>query len=257
MRTDRDRAARAAPALLARLTTWLLLAALSHASIAAAGSLRIDPVRVALSAEQPTATLTIENAGTEAALVHAQLMSWTQPDGIDRYESSRELLVSPAVFELAPGAQQIVRVGLRHPKRDDGEQAYRLFVQEVPRPSATPTGMRVMLRLGVPVFVAARAADGPRVAWQCRNAGGEVRLEARNVGARHQRLTAVQVIDAATHSVLDQREDLVYLLPSATWRLALNRTAAERVSAGAAIAVRTFATGSEATADVPLPVACS
>ena len=41
----------------------------------------------------------------------------------------------PSGALYVPGAEQIVRVGRRNTERPKGEQAYRLFLQEVPTPA--------------------------------------------------------------------------------------------------------------------------
>jgi fimbrial chaperone protein len=123
-------------------------------------------IRLDLSAGTKTAALTVRNDAQEV-LVQAEMMLWEQVDGEDRLTPTRDLLVSPAVFTLPPNGSQLVRVALRHVPADvTRELAYRLILQEVPQP-ANPdaAGLRVTLRLSVPVFVATAGATGPDLAW--------------------------------------------------------------------------------------------
>jgi len=88
------------------------LLALAAAHAAQAGSFSATPVRVTLSPASRTASLTIENKGDEEVLVQSQVMAWSQRDGGDVLEESRELLISPPIFRIAPGAAQTLRIGL-------------------------------------------------------------------------------------------------------------------------------------------------
>jgi fimbrial chaperone protein len=195
------------------------MVALSPAALG--GTFSISPLRVDLSGTTLTAALTVRNEDATTVVVQAETLAWSQPDGDDALEASRDLLVSPAVFTLAPGAQQIVRVALRGAPDATQELSYRLIVQEVPQAAAPEfTGLRVALRLSVPVFVAAERAGDAALIWSAdRDTDGGLEVVARNEGTRHARVHRFTVSsDAGT--VLEQ-PSLVYVLPGASrrWRL--------------------------------------
>ena len=113
------------------------LVALSPA--APAGTFSISPLRVDLSSSTKTAALTVRNEDATEVVVQADGMAWSQPGGEDTLVATRDLLVSPAVFTLAPGAQQLVRVALRRAPDPARELSYRLIIQEVPQAAAPIT----------------------------------------------------------------------------------------------------------------------
>ncbi len=113
---------------------WILcvLALGVAAAEAAAASFVVNPVRVNLGADQRVVSLTVRNNGSAAVRVQAQPMRWLVQGEADQYETTDQLLVSPPLFALEPGATQIVRVGLRIPHIGALEQSYRLYLSEVP-----------------------------------------------------------------------------------------------------------------------------
>lgn len=113
------------------------------------------PVGLSLSAARDRGAITVSNRGKEPVVMQVQTVAWTQSDGQDRYQPSRDLLVNPPLFKLPPGGDQVLRVGLRQPPGGEREAAYRLFLREVPSAPATgaQTGVRVLLELRLPVYV--------------------------------------------------------------------------------------------------------
>jgi fimbrial chaperone protein len=160
------------------------LAFFCAAASALAGAFAVSPGRATLAAGQQAVALNVKNEGKEPAVLQLETMRWSQHEGRDVYEPTREILATPPLFTLAPGATQIVRIGLRREADAERELAYRVFVQEVPQGAVAVRGLQVALRLGIPVFVtAARAA--PQARWQATRTSEGVRLALANEGAAH------------------------------------------------------------------------
>jgi len=135
----------------------LLLSALAPTP-AAATSLSVAPLRIVLTPQRPVASLTMGNAEDTEVAVQAEVVAWSQQDGRDAYEPTRDVLVNPTIFRLPPGGRQIVRLGLQVPA-DAGERSYRVFLRQLPRDQALPADgtegakVQTLLRIGVPIFV--------------------------------------------------------------------------------------------------------
>ena len=99
---------------------------------ALAGSLSVTPVRVELSNAQRSAALTVRNDGDQPSVVQAQLVAWSQESNEDKLDPTVDLLASPPIFTVAPGASQILRVALRRAPDSAVERTYRILVTEVP-----------------------------------------------------------------------------------------------------------------------------
>ncbi|HEX5648491.1 MAG TPA: molecular chaperone [Steroidobacteraceae bacterium] len=187
-----------------------------------AGTFSISPLRVDFSGPVKTAALTVRNEDATAVVVQAEGLFWSQDGAGDALASSRDLLVSPAVFTLPPGGQQLVRVALRRAPDPDRELAYRLIVQEVPQAAAPQfTGLQVALRLSVPVFVApAQSATRPAaMAWTAQqDTHGTLTVIARNDGPAHERIHRFTVRSGDGSRLVAEQSSLAYVLPGASRR---------------------------------------
>jgi len=176
-----------------RLTPAFLLAA---AVPAAASTFNISPVRVELDAVHRMGVLTLTNADQHPVVVELRIVKWSQTQGADRLVDTRDLLATPPVLQIPAGAAQIIRVALRRAPDPVRELSYRVIFQEVPQ--AAPknfTGLRVALRLSVPVFVApnhgkAAAALSWAAHWL---PDGRLDLQAANGGTAHLQVTDFDV----------------------------------------------------------------
>lgn len=202
------------PALAALLA---LLASLASLPAARAGSISVSPVRADLDHRNRIASLTLRNGGTEPTVVQLQPMIWRQANGQDVLEPTRDLLATPPIFTLAPGATQIVRVGLRREPDAARELSFRLILQEVPPPPKPGfAGLRVALKLSVPVFVAPAGKAAPALRWALVSDGAGQRLRVVNDGNAHARVGSL-VLTSRTGETVGPVEVGVYVLPG-QWR---------------------------------------
>lgn len=145
------------PALL--LLSFVLLGA----DGAAAFAQTVAPVLVELTPARRVVSVTMTNTSPRAMTYQAQTVDWTQPDGVDRYAETADLLVVPPVAEIAPGASQIFRITLRRPPPAQ-ETAYRLIFEDVTDDTAPAPADGVVLRLqfrhSLPVFAGPAAKSG-------------------------------------------------------------------------------------------------
>lgn len=211
---------------------WMLY--LAAASQAAAGNFSVSPIRIDLSGAQPTAVVTVHNNDAAPLLVQAATLSWTQPAGEESYADTKDILATPTVFTLPPDGDQIVRVALRRGADASKELAYRLMLSEVPQAASENfTGLRVALRLSLPIFVKPAAEARADVAWQGnRNADGTLTVSALNKGAAHVQITDFDL------SFADQPDPTKvavtrYVLPGNTvsWNVKVPATASKAPSA--------------------------
>jgi len=188
------------------------------ASPVGASAFRIDPVSVAVAPDKGSAELRLENADAKPVAVRVTALRWTQADGRDRTEPTRDLVVSPPIFTVAPGARQLIRVGFR--SRIPGA-AYRLVVEEIPGPKAPGTGISVLLKLDLPFYVIADRGALATLSWVARRGtDGTLIAEGRNTGTLHAQILAVEARNAAGQAVgLSQRMGVVLPSSTRTWTL--------------------------------------
>ena len=137
-----------------------------------AGGLQVSPTRLEVPVDRRSAAVLVRNTGSTSVLLHVESMQWSQRGGEDQYVASTDLIVSPPVFSLAPGASQLVRVGRRERSPATEQSSYRVFIQEVP-PAAEVAAqeLKVVLRIGIPALVTPVGTKPARPRWSlaCEN----------------------------------------------------------------------------------------
>jgi fimbrial chaperone protein len=206
--------------LLATLSIWLAMM-----GTASGGAFTISPIRIELTARAPVAAVTVRNNDAATpAVIQTQAMAWSQREGNDVYEESRALVVSPPIFTIAPGSEQVVRIALRGAPPAERESLYRIYFQELPGtvedPATTerrPT-LRMVLRMGVPVIVgpATGKVTAKPVLKIERTATGASRVIVRNEGTGHLRVTNLVVTNAKSGEDIS-KAGAFYVLPGQWW----------------------------------------
>lgn len=171
---------------MAAVKAALLALAFLCAMPARAGSFGVAPMRVDLGPGATSATITVTNDGDQALSFQATLSAWRQgPDGKDEYADSKDLIFFPQMFSVEPHDKRILRVGVKGPP-PQSEKAYRLYIAELAAPTgakpAGPAQVRVMLRFGIPVFVAPAAPKRDLAMDEPQVAAGKVLVTIRNRG---------------------------------------------------------------------------
>lgn len=197
-----------------------LLASASIATMASAGSLQVDPVKVEITAKRKIGAVRVKNDADQPVTIRGYALSWTQRDGEDVYEEVSSIVVSPPVATIPPGGVQLIRVGLRSPAGAPG--AYRLIIEEVPEASPG-TGVQVALRLSLPLFAMEAPGKVSDLSWsQSRGPDGKLVLEAVNNGSGYVR---VEPADAAklTGIQFETKGSLGTVLPKSRRRWVMHK----------------------------------
>lgn len=229
----------------AHLATALLCLVTMAATEGRAAGLQVTPTGVTLGAHQNADGLWLSNTGNET--LHAQLRTyrWSQVDGEDRLEPTRDLIVSPPALQLPSGERQLVRVIRAGPPPTEGESegAYRVVVDELPVPAgegaARPRGLKFVLQYSLPVFLLPKASapalpgDAPMLRAEVVAVTGKPRLRVSNGGSRHAQLVDLAFVDATgtRHMVGEGLAGYVLAGQHRTWPLPATLEAG-RVGAG-------------------------
>ena len=173
----------------AMAAAWMLVACWAHA-----GSFGVAPLRIDLGKSGRSGLIEVSNDDAHKLTFQARLFEWRQDaDGRDEYTPSGDLIFFPQIFPVNPGEKRVVRVGLKDGAAPAVGKSYRLYIEEIPDAAAPSNGtaVKVVLRFGVPIFVAPAAVQ-PRFALESVEAtAGKVLLRVRNdgnVGAKFEML---------------------------------------------------------------------
>jgi len=187
-----------------------LLALLVVTSSAHAGGLNVSPIQLQLSPRTTKAMLTLRNDGAETMRYQVSATSWNQTARAElQLSPTTEIVFFPALFSLKPGEERNVRIGVGTPF-GLVEKTYRVFVEELPpteRPAQARSEVRVLTRVGVPVFLAPTRALDRRGIENLAARAGRASFRVSNQGTIHFREDVVQLrgLDGAG-TVLFERE---------------------------------------------------
>ena len=139
---------------------WLFALFCMHAAQAMAGNVSVYPLRVQMDATRNAESLTVRNQSTEPLLLQPTVVKWTQKEGKDVFEPTRDVLVSPALIEVPGRESQVVRLSLRRAPDASHELAYRVMLREVPKPaSGTASTIVIALNISLPIFIAPTSGE--------------------------------------------------------------------------------------------------
>ncbi len=203
------------------LLVCLLFGSLCPNFLVANGSIQLSPLRLVLADTALTTTLTVKNRGATPSLVQAELLSWSQKEGVDYFEPTRDILISPPIFNIGPNGEQILRVVTRRKPDVKNELTYRLFVREVQDKSkpAEKGSINVLLNISVPVFIQpstlAPAVTKQPLVWSAESINADqLRLKLTNNSTTHIQIKSFELKVGA--DVLSMVDKMRYVLPNAS-----------------------------------------
>ena len=193
------------------LACLLLIAA----APAVAGRFSVAPIRVDFGAGLRIGAVTVTSEDDHPLVFKNSPSLWTQnPDGGDVYTPTSDLVVTPPLLRVETGEPRIVRIGtLRDP--GEVERSYRVFLEE--QAPANPEGggatIAVVIKFGVPVFVAPRSERVAGSAEIVERKPARVTLQVKNTGNVHFNVETITANGVALKDVSSW-----YLLPGTTRR---------------------------------------
>jgi fimbrial chaperone protein len=192
------------------------IAILVAGAAAHAQSLTVLPVNIEMAPKQMSTTLTVINNGDAETSVQIRVLAWSQGNGQEELTASNDVMVSPPIATIAPGATQIVRLVLRKPPQGS-EGTYRVLLDQIP-PVAAPGTVRIALRLSIPIFAAPVARATAQVKFRVEDHAGQPYLVAVNDGNRHDRIREIAVKTTGGASLETAANSSPYILAGATRR---------------------------------------
>jgi fimbrial chaperone protein len=182
---------------------WLVLVVLAaSAPRLEAAEFTINPLQVYLDRSSRASEILVRNDDSAPLRMQVQAMSWHQDaDGRDQYEPADGLLYFPRAMEIPPGDSRIIRVGVKAAPVAL-EDTYRVFVEELPpavakTPAPAGASLQVLLRVGVPVFVAPAQPDRKAGITRLELRGGTAEWVVANTGNVHLRAEQVELVGVA------------------------------------------------------------
>ncbi|MCJ0763291.1 fimbrial biogenesis chaperone [Variovorax terrae] len=177
---------------------------------ASAAGLQAAPVLVELPARDRSQNLQLSNTGTQPLRAQVRVLQWSQADQSDQLTPTRDVVASPPIVDIAPGATQLVRIVRLAGDMPERERSYRLIVDELP-PDAPDSGsaggssgaLKFLLRYSIPVFVLPAGAKTTLERTQptelsalkaSLRTGADMQLSVANEGAQRVKLSQLSYL---------------------------------------------------------------
>ncbi|MGI4852291.1 MAG: fimbrial biogenesis chaperone [Janthinobacterium lividum] len=208
--------------MLFKIKIWqffvLKILTLFSIQLGQAGSFNINPVQINFNKDQKIETLIITNYDSNPLTVHLKVKKWHQKNGENFYVDTKDLLMAPPIATIDANSSQVIRLALKAPRHDHNENAYRLFITEIPNlesHNVTQTGLNFTLNISMPIFVHPLNDASVEPVFQASISQGQLRL--KNSGRRHGHLKSVHIPGVTkqpieiTRYILPQQESLINL----------------------------------------------
>jgi fimbrial chaperone protein len=190
--------------------------ALLTASAASGQALSVVPVNVFLSPGQKATSLTVTNQGTSETAIQIRAYDWSQKDGEDQLTPSKDVVLSPPLTKIAPGASQVVRLILRQTP-EYREATYRILLDQIP-PPAEPGVVHMVLRLSIPIFARPTIRAFPDIQFHVERDAGKVDLVAINAGNLHEKIRDIALTASDGRKLKPDSSAPPYVLAGSTRR---------------------------------------
>ncbi|MBI1866760.1 MAG: molecular chaperone [Methylocystis sp.] len=167
-----------------------------------AASLQVTPVGIEVTAPGAGSTVKLHNEGTTKINAQVRVFRWVQTDGQEKLEPTDDVVASPPMARLDPGADYTVRIVRLSRQPVSGEESYRLLIDELPDQRSSGNHLiNLVLRHSIPCFFLAPDAEPAKLTWSIQQQKGRVSISADNDGDRHVRLAALNIRDRNGASV--------------------------------------------------------
>jgi fimbrial chaperone protein len=152
--------------------------------LAWAATFTVDPTQIFLFNRTGSVLLTLHNESTETLSFQLSVFAWAQSNsGEMQLQPTQDIVFYPPLLTLKPSETRRVRVGTAT-NFDAREKTYRLFVEELP-PTDTPKGVRVLTKMGIPIFMRPMKEVATASLTDVRQQDGMLKFTLANVGTVH------------------------------------------------------------------------
>src|SRR5690242_18933580 len=116
------------PIMMLRARSAVLAVALQPCfpALAPAGSLQVAPVGIEVAAPGAASSIKLRNEGATPINAQIRVFRWIQAKGEERLEPTGDVVASPPMVHIGPGAEFIVRLVRVTKQLVSAEESYRL-----------------------------------------------------------------------------------------------------------------------------------
>lgn len=148
-----------------------------------AQTLQVTPIQMELTGRTRNAILTLQNHGAEPMRFQVSAFGWQQgPRGEMQLTRTKDVTFFPGLLTIAAGQKRNLRIAASAPV-GRVEKTYRVFVEQLPgAPGGTAATVRVLTRVGIPVYLEPPEPARSAELSPLRLEGGKISFVLRNTG---------------------------------------------------------------------------
>ncbi|HZM59820.1 MAG TPA: fimbria/pilus periplasmic chaperone [Vicinamibacterales bacterium] len=170
--------------LLAIVSAAVAMLGGGGASLASAATFTVDPTQIFLRNRTGSVLLTLHNQSADSLSFQLSVFAWTQSStGEMQLQPTQDIVFFPPLLTLKPSETRRVRVGTAT-TFDAKEKSYRIFVEELP-PTDAPKGVRVLTKMGIPIFLRPVKEVATASLTDLRQQNGQLKFTLSNEGTVH------------------------------------------------------------------------
>ncbi len=198
---------------LALFFIFLLLFLLSR--LTWAGSFKVFPMKVLLDQKKNTEKLAVKNEAEEDLTLQLSVFNWRQDEQAnDVYEPTENIIITPKILTLKKGEERVIRIGYVK-YGAERESSYRIYLEELSAEKPGVTGLKMLLKIGIPIFITSAKEKPDGVITGVEIQGGKIKAAVQNNGNSHLFLNSIKAVgdDGKGKDLYQQDLKGRYLLP--------------------------------------------
>jgi fimbrial chaperone protein len=174
----------------------------------------------------------LRNLGARPVNVQLRIFRWLQVEGKDAFVETRDVVVSPPFATLPPNGEQVLRIIRTSKQPLQGEESYRLLVDQLPDPvrKTGASAVDFVVRYSIPVFFGKAAPAIVPLDWSVEKHAGGLRLTAINPSERRVRVSDLRLSNETGQNLSFFKGLAGYVLAHSamTWTIPVSASMAAR-----------------------------
>lgn len=165
----------------------------------ASAQVAVSPVRIELSNDHSKDVVRVINQVDKTMSYQVEVVAWSQTnERREIYTPTEDIIAVPPLFSIAPGEEQIIRLGMISDADASVERSYRMFITELApqqEEESRSTGVNMRLQLGIPVFVSPSALPNAALDYfDSRQIENQLFMQMRNSGNTHVKISEIHYL---------------------------------------------------------------
>jgi fimbrial chaperone protein len=199
------------------------------AQAAHGASMRVAPTVIEVPAPGAASALRLHNTAPGGVSFQVRVYRWTQSGGADHLAETDSVVASPPIATLAAGKSQIVRIVRVSKAPVQGEESYRVLVDEIPdKKRLRSNAVTLAVRHSIPAFFGTGARRFESLEWSVKQIGNSLICFVRNSGEQRVRLANLRLV-GPHGNLIAQRDGLVgYVLGQSSVSLPISSNGKQR-----------------------------